>query len=175
MLSDRPLNPHNLGTSTPKLLTSKVAGHFFRRFLIEHRPIRSLTIVSPWISDWEDGEVSLKRVLEVISLRNIRTSVITRPPIEAYHERAVERLKKTNPVTIYFIPDLHAKVFVCNCVPVGFGLVGSANLTARSFVNYEVGILFEARGALSPLLPELQLFAQDLRRLATEIFPPIRR
>ena len=45
-------------------------------------------------------------------------------------------------VSIAVLPDLHAKIFLCEAIPVGFGLVGSANLTAKSLTNFEIGVLF---------------------------------
>jgi phosphatidylserine/phosphatidylglycerophosphate/cardiolipin synthase-like enzyme len=78
--------------------------------------------------------------------------------------------------TIVLLPGLHAKVFVCEAVPVGFGMVGSANLTLRSLHNYEVGVMFDGRGVLSPLLKELKWFASnDLRRRGTGRYEPTSR
>ncbi len=164
-----------LDPTKPELLTSRITERFFRRVLTEFRPINSLTLVSPWISVWETDVTSLTSLRDAIDRRRIRTIILTRPPIEKWHGEALELLKTSAHDTVYFIPDLHAKIFVCEAVPLGFGIIGSANLTARSLTNYEVGVLFEGRGTFSVLLRELRLFAQDLRRLAVDRHPRIRR
>ena len=76
-------------------------------------------------------------------------------------------LRTHRDITIGLLTGLHAKLFVCEAIPAGFGVIGSANLTARSLTNYEIGVLFEGRGELSPLIAELRLVVQDLRRRAT--------
>jgi len=151
----------------PVLLTQRVTEAFFVRVVAEDRPISSLTIVSPWVSAWDTGKIAFGRLCQQISIRPIRTLLITRPPEEVWHRDALDRLAEAG-VTIVLLPDLHAKVFVCEAVPVGFGLVGSANLTRRSLDNFEIGVMFDGRGVLSPLLKELKWFASnDLRRLAS--------
>lgn len=163
------LEPEGLGqlqATKPQLLTNRVTEHFFVKVIGEFRPISSLTIVAPWISKWESGPVSLDKLRQAIDSRRIRTLILTRPPDESWHRDALDGLSDSEHVSIFLIPNLHAKIFVCEAVPMGFGLVGSANLTAQALRNYEVGVLFDGRGVLSPLLKELRILAQDLRRVA---------
>lgn len=168
------LDPAKLVARQPVLVTQRVTEAFFLRVVAEDRPISSLTIVSPWVSAWDTGKVAFQRLCQQISIRPIRTLLITRPPDEAWHRDALDRLAHAG-VTIALLPDLHAKVFVCEAIPVGFGLVGSANLTRRSLRNFEVGVMFDGRGVLSPLLKELKWFASnDLRRLASTKYRPSR-
>lgn len=165
------IDPTSLQAHTPKLLTTRVTEGFLSRVLGEYRPISTLTIVSPWISEWESGKIGLRRLREVIDQRRIRTMILTRPPADEWHTSALETLAKSELTSIYLIPNLHAKIFVCEAIPVGFGLVGSANFTANSLRNFEVGVLFEAKGILSPLLRELRVLIQDLRRVAVSRYP----
>jgi hypothetical protein len=153
------VDPIQLATRKPELLTNRITERFFHRFLMEDRPIVNLSIVSPWISEWETGAVGLASVGEAIAARNTRTVILTRPPLEAWHRSALDLLRGYRGVGIYLLPDLHAKLFVCEAIP-----VGSANLTARALSNFEVGVLFEGRGVLSPLIKELRVLVQDLRR-----------
>ena len=142
---------------------------FFTRVLAEDRPISSLTIVSPWISNWEAGHVGLEALRETIDRRKIRTLILTRPPVQDWHTKALDSLNRSPFISIFLLRDLHAKVFVCEAVPVGFGLVGSANLTAQSLLNLEVAVLFEGRGIMTPLIKQLKILAwQDLRRLSNQ-------
>lgn len=43
----------DLEATRPRILTHRVMENFFDRVLREDRPISSLTLVSPWISNWE--------------------------------------------------------------------------------------------------------------------------
>ena len=157
----------HLTTNRPLILTSRVIETFFSRVLKEYRPISTLTIVSPWISIWEVGKVGLLGLREMIDHRKIRTLILTRPPEHDWHTNALNILNSSSFVSIFLLEQLHAKIFVCEAIPVGFGLIGSANLTAQSLHNLEVAILFEGRGILSPLIKELKILIwQDLRSLS---------
>lgn len=154
-----------LVATTPRILSNRVMESFFRRVLQEDRPINSLTIVSPWISHWDAGYVGLAELCNRIDLRRIRTLVLTRPPTHDWHKEAIETFNRSPFVNVWLLPDLHAKIFVCEAVPVGFGLVGSANLTAKSLSNFEIAVMFDGRGIHSPLIKELKTIAwHDLRR-----------
>ena len=172
-MSEEPelLPVEQLEATNPQLLTNRITEHFFFRVIGESRPISTLTIVTPWISKWESGPVSLTKLRGAIDSRRIRTVVLTRPPDEPWHADALDQLAESRLVSIYLIPNLHAKIFICDAIPMGFGLVGSANLTAQALRNFEVGILFEGRGILSHLLKELRILAQDLRRIAVSRYP----
>lgn len=157
----------------PKVLTQRVIEEFFARVIAEARPINTMTIVSPWISQWESGPVGLERIAEVVQERHIRTLVLTRPPANDWHSNALDILSQAPMVSIYLLENLHAKIFVCEAIPVGFGLVGSANLTAHSLHNHEVAVMFDGRGVLSPLIQQLKALAwYDLRRLSSTKYKP---
>ena len=162
----------SLASTAPKLFTKRVTEQFVSRLLVEVKPVSTLTLVSPWISDWDAPTSSLTRLVEWIRARHVRTLVITRPPIEPWHLEAANRLAKLPSATVMLLPDLHTKLFVCRAVPVGFGLVGSANLTGRSLQNLEIGVMFEGRGIHSQVLNDLHAYASyDLRRLCQGQLP----
>jgi hypothetical protein len=157
----------SLAATKPRVLTYRVMEEFLSRVLLEDRPISTLTLVSPWISPLELGHIGLSSLRDRIHHRHIRTLILTRPPLDEWHSNALDLLKNSPWVSICVLPDLHAKIFLCEAVPVGFGLIGSANLTAKSLTNFEVAVLFEGRGIFSPLLKELRILAwNDLRRLS---------
>jgi hypothetical protein len=155
----------------PTILTERVVEKFFSRVLTETRPIARLTIVAPWISLWESGAVGLKQLATLISVREVRTLILTRPPTDTWHTEALAILAQSHVVQVLTIPDLHAKMFLCEAVPMGFGLVGSANLTAKSLTNLELGVMFDGRGLFNHLLRDLSTLAwQDLRRFSRPYF-----
>jgi phosphatidylserine/phosphatidylglycerophosphate/cardiolipin synthase-like enzyme len=147
-------------------LTSRVTEQFVSRLLLEPKPVSTLTLVSPWITDWDVPTSSFSRLVGWIRVRHVRTLVITRPPIEPWHLQAAMQLARLPSATVMLLPDLHTKLFICRAVPIGFGLVGSANLTGRSLQNLEIGVMFEGRGIHSQVLNDLYSYASyDLRRL----------
>lgn len=162
------LRPDQLSPTQPQIVTSRVVEKFFTRVLRDGRQISRLTIVSPWISEWESGTASLSRLAAATQTRAIRTLILTRPPEEDWHVRALEHFMASEYVRIMTVVDLHAKLFICESVPTGFGMIGSANLTRKSLSNVELGLIFEGRGPLSHLLSDLQTLAwQDMRRFGT--------
>ena len=151
----------------PQILTDRIVDKFFTRVLQEDRPIHTLTIVSPWISEWDATSSSLKKISVATQIRGIQTLVITRPPVEDWHVEALATLGESMFSKVWTIPDLHAKLFICEAEPTGFGLIGSSNLTKKSLSNVELGILFEGRGMMNQLLRDLKTLAwQDLRRFS---------
>jgi phosphatidylserine/phosphatidylglycerophosphate/cardiolipin synthase-like enzyme len=58
---------------------------------------------------------------------------------------------------------LHAKFFICDLAPVPFALVGSANSTAQSFANYELGVFIRGSGEAEGVIRDLQSLAVELR------------
>ena len=158
------ISSSKLSLRRPEIIRHRIIDTFFRRVLNEHRPINTLTIVSPWISRWEVEHVGLERIRDMVDHRHVRTLILTRPPNQSWHSDALDMLNLSSFVTIHLIPHLHAKVFLCESIPVPFGLVGSANLTSQSLQNVELGVLFEGRGDLSHLIRDLKTLAwQDLR------------
>ena len=156
-----------LSPRPPEIVTSRVVEKFFTKVLSEDRPIHSLTIVSPWISEWESGNASLRQLAVTTQAKSISTLILTRPPIDDWHESALDMFADSEYAKVLTIPDLHAKLFLCESVPAGFGMIGSANLTKKSLSNVELGVMFEGRGLLSHLLRDLRTLAwQDLRRFA---------
>src|ERR1035437_10134889 len=114
-------NLEDLSTTKQRILTHRVMETFFDRVLREDRPISTLTLVSPWISAWEAGRVGLSQLRDCIDRRRIRTLVLTRPPLQDWHSEALHALNSSPWVSVALLPDLHAKIFLCEAVPVGFG------------------------------------------------------
>ncbi len=139
-------------------------GHqqFFDRFLLAVG-IRSLSIVSPWITAIP-GEVSLRSIVDHIDHSNIPTLVMTRHPRkEPMNREAVDVLLASDNIVLYYNNELHAKIYVCRCEPFGFALLGSANLSGNATRAHEIGLMIEGKGAGEDIVEELEKLAwQDL-------------
>jgi phosphatidylserine/phosphatidylglycerophosphate/cardiolipin synthase-like enzyme len=72
-------------------------------------------------------------------------------------------------VEIVTIDDLHAKFFIADVAPVPFALLGSANSTARSMENVEVGVAIQGAGEAEALVRDLQGLGIELRGLGSRV------
>jgi hypothetical protein len=96
---------------------------------------------------------------------DVTAYVVTRPPIEAWHDDAVRRLAETKKVSIKFLSTLHTKLYCARTAQGDFALMGSANLTQRSLNNREIGLLVTASGAGAELVRRLRQEAAEIYRM----------
>ena len=154
-----------------RVLTERTVEHFLLRFFLRDVPIRSLCIVSPYISGLEGSRFTLSDLSEKILRERIPTYVVTRPPAEKYQKDAINVLTGNEWVEIRFNEMVHAKVYVSSAFSESesFALFGSGNLTDRSIVsNIEVGMLIVAQGLGRPLVEELYYWANNRLRILEE-------
>lgn len=134
---------------------------FFERFLLA-TGIGRLVIVSPWITTLQGERITLKDILANVEAHRVHTTVVMRHPRrEPLNVEAAEVLSRSEFVTLFVNNDLHAKVYVCRCVPFGFAFVGSANLSGRATRAYEIGVLIEGKGPGTDIVEELELLGTD--------------
>jgi hypothetical protein len=154
-----------------RLLTEKTVEHFLLRFFLRDVSIRSLCIVSPYISALAGSRFTLYDLSDKILRERIPTYVVTRTPAEKYQQDAIDVLTGNEWVEIRFNETLHAKVYVSSAIPESesFALFGSGNLTDRSIgSNIEVGMLIVAQGIGRPLVEELYYWANNRLRILEE-------
>jgi len=139
-------------------------GHtvFFERFLLA-TVIKSLVIVSPWISILPDENIRLEDIILMFKKHNVPTTVIMRDPErEHLNIRAAKLFRQyRHNIDLYFNNELHAKVYVCRCAPFGFALLGSANLSGRATRAHEIGIMIEGKGYGREIIEELDLLGKE--------------
>lgn len=138
-------------------------GHtvFFERFLLA-TDIKSLVILSPWISTLPDENIRLEDIILTIKKHNVPTTVIMRDPErERLNVRAATLFRQCLNIDLYFNNELHAKVYVCRCAPFGFALLGSANLSGRATRTHEIGVMIEGKGYGREIVEELDLLGKE--------------
>ncbi len=109
------------------------------------------------------GSLNFNQVLQRLQTDDCTTYVVTRPPDQDWHRDALNALRDTGCTSIVLNPALHAKIYVAETASHNCGLLGSANFTARSIKNAEVGVIVEGKTIASrSLLSELRRLAQDL-------------
>ena len=151
-------------TGLIQLVRRNVIDAFFGRLFLlgESQRPTELVIAAPWLTAWNSPKSSLDGLIRYLKRRPIRTTILTRPPDMASHQAALARLAEVPSVQLIQVPALHAKFFICDVAPVPFALVASANTTAQSFLNWEVGVLVRGSGELESFVRDLQALAIDL-------------
>ena len=127
---------------------------------------KRLNIVSPWISEFNGPLATLSFDQFLLRLRDDNTTVyvVTRPPQEEWHSRAVQRLADSGRANIAFLPELHVKLFTAQTLQSSFAMFGSANFTTKSLVNREIGVLVSASGDGKALVRDLDYEAAEIYR-----------
>jgi phosphatidylserine/phosphatidylglycerophosphate/cardiolipin synthase-like enzyme len=150
------------------LFTERMVEHFLARIFLRDPPLRSLTLVSPFVNTMQDCRYSLSDLSAKIKAQRIPTYFVTREPQEDWQKEAVELLSKNEWIEIRFNESLHAKVFVASAVQESesFAVFGSGNLTGAAVnTNLEVGMMLLAHGAGRKLVDELYYWATNNLRV----------
>jgi mRNA-degrading endonuclease RelE of RelBE toxin-antitoxin system len=146
-----------------QLIRQNVLDAFFGRLvLLGDQSAQDLIIAAPWLTAWSGPKSSLDGLVRYLVRRPVRTTILTRPPEMIAHKLALDRLRAVACVQVVHVPGLHAKFFVCDVAPIPFALVASANTTAKSYSNWEVGVLVRGAGDAETFIRELQDLATDL-------------
>lgn len=161
-----------------RLLTDRMVEHFLARLFLRNPPLRSLTLVSPFVNTMQDCRYPLADLSAKIKALRIPTYFVTRQPEEDWQEEAVAMLAKNEWIEIRFNESLHAKVFVASAVQESesFAVFGSGNLTGAAInTNLEVGMLLLASGPGRKLVDELYYWATNNLRVLPDshLYKPI--
>lgn len=151
-----------------EIVTSKPVQRFLLRFYLSDIPIQSLILISPFVGTLEGTRVTLDAVCKKAVEKGILTYVITCPPDDEYHQKAVDTIKNYDLIELRFNESLHAKLYVCLCQDESrsFALLGSGNLTRNSIENnIEIAMMIYAQGGGRDILRELSQWG--LQRLRT--------
>jgi phosphatidylserine/phosphatidylglycerophosphate/cardiolipin synthase-like enzyme len=151
-----------------EIVTSKPVQRFLLKFYLSDFPIQSLILISPFVGTLQGSRVTLESVCKKALDNRIFTYVITRPPEEEYHQRAIDSLMNYDHVELRFNESLHAKLYIClgQDESHSFALLGSANLTRNSMEkSIEIAMMIYGRAYGKEILRELSRWG--LERLRT--------
>ena len=124
-----------------------------------------LYIVSPWISDISaNASMTLDQIAKRLERDRATVYVVTRPPEEAWHERAVDRLAATGRANVAFVPHLHTRLYAAHTNERAFAMLGSANFTQQSLDSRELGLLVSGVDGGRPLVRRLNQEAANIYR-----------
>lgn len=126
---------------------------------------QQLYIVSPWISEFSsDVSMSFDQMLARMVKDRTTAYIVTRPPCDDWHEKAIRRLADTGRANIALVPDLHMKLYTARTNSGAFAMLGSANFTQRSLLNKEIGVLVSDYSQGKKIVDELNREAQQIYR-----------
>ena len=152
-----------------RLLTDRPVEQFLMRLFLRDADVRSLSIVSPFISSLDGCRFTLGHLRKKVERERICTYVITRSPVEQYQKQAMAVLLGSPWIEVRYNSSIHAKVYVAIArrESDSFALFGSGNLTAASVqANIEVAMMLYGDGIGRTLVHELHYWANvQLRTL----------
>jgi len=111
-----------------KLVSERALTHFANMVSVHSRSLRHAWIVSPWITTTESF-YALNVTIGVIQTSRAQLSVVTRPPDKPNHRAAVVALEALAQTEIFYLDQLHAKLYLMECDGLRAALIGSANFT----------------------------------------------
>jgi phosphatidylserine/phosphatidylglycerophosphate/cardiolipin synthase-like enzyme len=128
-------------------------------------------LVSPWISQIDiPGVITQVQLIKRLKDDKATLFVVTRPPEEDWHERALCQFRDSGVANIKLVPSLHSKLYYADTAQGQFAMIGSANFTSRSFANLEIGVLIRGSGAGTRIVRELSYEASSLYRCDGTIY-----
>lgn len=154
-----------------RLITDRPVEQFLLRLFLRDADMRSLCIVSPFISSLAECRFTLTDLRRKVERERICTYVTTRQPTEDYQAEAMTVLLGSPWIEVRYNPSVHAKVYVAMASREAdsFGLFGSGNLTAASFqTNIEVAMMLYGEGIGRTLLHELYYWVNGQLRTLRE-------
>jgi hypothetical protein len=148
------------------VIRSGIQRVFVNRLRRARQHVRTVVVISPWITAAAGSSCPFLALTELIRSRRIPAYFITRQPENTAHIKATEILRLCPTVELIYNDNIHAKIYACTGPsPHGFALLGSANLTAGSLSQYEIGLLIVGVGSGSLIVEDLANFG--VRHLRT--------
>jgi hypothetical protein len=126
--------------------------------------VKQVIWVSPWITHLEFLTGHSKKLLLRLAAAHARLTIITRKPEEpSEHAVFVADAAKYTDTEIIYVPDLHAKYYVCHTASRSFAVIGSPNMYRWTRQSFEIGVAIESIGLEETLFNELDTVTYELK------------
>src|SRR6516165_8035175 len=102
---------NSLGNRHVRLLIERSVEQFLVRLFLRDADMRSLCLVSPFISPLEGCRFTLMDLRRKVERERICTYVTTRQPTETYQADAMRVLLGSPWIEVRYNPSIHAKVY----------------------------------------------------------------
>lgn len=152
-----------------RILTNKPVRHFLIKFRCTHN-VEKLVIISPFLSLLDDVSYNLEEVCKDTKKKDILFYLITKPPEDEKHYKAINILSKYNNIEIRYNDSLHAKLYIglTNDINNDFAMLGSSNFTTNSIVNnIEIAMMIFSKGEGKKIIRELSKWGLEILRTRT--------
>jgi hypothetical protein len=127
---------------------------------------KRLFLISPWISDiGHPASLTSDQLLKRLRDDGTTAYVVTRPPEDEWHERALKRIGETGRANVVLVPGLHTKLYTAVTDYGSFAMLGSANFTQQALINREIGLLVTSYSDGRRLVSQLNYEAAQIYRL----------
>ena len=150
------------------IVTEGSLSHFGNIAFANKYRLRRMWLVSPWITAEGSRYDPISLLIEASKFRNCSVHLLTRPPRESWHLKAVQFFRANLKPTVLYSAHLHAKLYILDCDGFRYAMLGSPNLTRRADVeNRELAVEFRTSSTnrsddVSAMIDELISFATFL-------------
>jgi hypothetical protein len=126
--------------------------------------VRQVILVSPWITHLAFLVADSRKLLQRLAAAHTRLTIVTREPDEASeHKVFITDAADHAQAEIFFVPDLHAKYYVCHTTNRSFAVIGSPNMYRWTRQCFEIGVAIDSSGPEEALLNELEAVTYELK------------
>jgi phosphatidylserine/phosphatidylglycerophosphate/cardiolipin synthase-like enzyme len=151
------------------IITEGVLSAFADLVQANNRRLYRVWLIAPWIGSAESGSDPVFRIVQALSGSPCRLVIVTRPPVAAWHLRAIQSLRRHSNHEVLGSAALHSKLYIAECNGFRAAIFGSPNLTpAADEQNQELAVEFRSSKSgredpTSAIISELLSYAARLR------------
>src|SRR5437016_922358 len=106
--------------------------------------VRQVVLVSPWITHLEFLVADSRKLLQRLAATHTRLTIVTREPEMSEHQAFIWDAAGLTEAEIFFVPDLHAKYYVCHTTSRSFAVIGSPNMYRWTRQSFEIGVAIDS-------------------------------
>jgi len=125
--------------------------------------VRHLVCVSPWMTHLSFLTGDTRKLIYKLGSHRTHVTIITRKPESEEHTIFISDATVMEFCEVFFVPDLHAKYYVCHTNDRSFAVVGSPNLYRWTAQSFEVGVIIESKGEGETIIVELDNVTYHLK------------
>lgn len=137
-------------------------------FANRHR-LRTISLITPWVTEAPGKCDFLAMIVEASTVSKVKVRVLTRPPREDWHRKALAVMNANLKPTVLYNPQLHAKLYILECDGFRYALLGSPNFTRRADRD-NVELAIEFRSSFESRADKISSMIQDLIGYANALF-----
>lgn len=151
-----------------RITTGETLSAFGKMVNANKMRVRRMWLISPWISISSERDDPVNVLIEAIGKSGCDVRILTRPPLEQWHRKAIDVLRlKLDPV-IMFNKYLHSKLYILSCDGFQYAMLGSPNFTRKANIeNKEIAVEF--RTNRSPWSDDVAAMILDLASYAEQL------